>query len=70
MRLLKKLLSEVDWKLTLQRKDVQAQWDTFDDIIKHYVKEYVPSCMVAKNRDSKYKELFPEYIRQKNQEKT
>ena len=48
MRLLKKLLSEVDWKLTLQRKDVQAQWDTFDDIIKHYVKEYVPSCMVKK----------------------
>ena len=66
---LKKLLSEVDWKLTLQHKDVQAQWDTFDDIIKHYVKEYVPSCMVKKNRDSKYKELFPEYIRQKIKKK-
>ena len=63
---IKKLLPGVDWKLTLQRKDVQAQWDTFDDIIKHYVKEYVPSCMVEKNRDSKYNELFPEYIRQKS----
>ena len=66
MRLLKKLLSEVDWKLTLQLKDVQAQWDTFDDTIKHCVKEYVPSCMVEKNRDPKYKELFPEYISKKN----
>ena len=45
------LLSEVDWKLTLQHKDVQAQWDTFDDIIKHYVKEYVPSCMVEKKTE-------------------
>ena len=68
---IKKLLSGVDWKLTLQRKDVQAQSYTltFDDIIKHYVKEYVPNCMVEKNRDSKYKELFPEYIGQKIKKK-
>ena len=64
-----RLLSEVDWKLTLQRKDVQAQWDTFHDIGKKNVKEYVPSCMVDKNRDSKYKELFPGYIRQKIKKK-
>ena len=65
MRLLKNFYQ----KLTLQHKDVQAQWDTFDGIIKHYVKEYVPSCMIEKNRDSKYKELFPEYIRQKIKKK-
>ena len=67
---IKKLLPGVDWKLTLQRKDVQAQWDTFDDIIKHYVKEYVPSCMVEKKTEIQSINNYFLSILDKNREKT
>ena len=66
---IKRHLAEINWKLLLNEKNVQSQWNIFDKIIKECENKHVPMKIVERNRESKFKELLPEHIRLKIRKK-
>ena len=66
---IKRHLAEINWKLLLNEKNVQSQWNIFDKIIKECENKYVPMKIVEITRESKFKELLPEHIRLKIRKK-
>ena len=62
-------LVEINWKLLLNEKNVQSQWNIFDKIIKECENKHVPMKIIEMNRESKFKELLPEHIRLKIRKK-
>lgn len=62
---IKEKLSNINWEPLFYDKSVQEQWDIFDNHIKACEIAHVPSKIIDRNRDSKYKDLLPDYIRQK-----
>ena len=66
---IKRHLAEINWKLLLNEKNVQSQWNIFDKIIKECENKHVPMKVVEMNRESKFKELLPEHIRLKIRKK-
>ena len=59
---IKRHLAEINWKLLLNEKNVQSQWNIFDKIIKECENKHVPMKIVEMNRESKFKELLRKKI--------
>ena len=65
----KRHLAEINWKLLLNEKNLQLQWNIFGKNNKECENKHVPMKIVEMNRETKFKELLPEHIRLKIRKK-
>ena len=48
---------------------VQQKWDIFDEKIKECEAKFISTKMIVKNFDSKFKDILPQYVREKIKQK-
>ena len=62
-------LDVIEWDTLFLNTSVQQKWDIFDEKIKECEAKFIPTKMVVKNFDSKFKDILPQYVREKIKQK-
>ena len=58
-------LDVIEWDTLFLNTSVQQKWDIFDEKIKECEAKFIPTKMVVKNFDSKFKDILPQYVKEK-----
>ena len=58
-------LDIIEWDTLFLNTSDQQEWDIFDEKIKECEAKFIPTKIVVKNFDSKFKDILPQYVREK-----